>query len=195
MITTRNALAPLVALLVFFSSPSLAGGPDSRSTPPAWNWGSGKMQVEFDIDRSSCTNIKIPVGGATVSSSDSGDRCPVNTVGHGYYFGKKKQTIYGDPIYSSYRYCTTRIIPYRPVQSDCPNDWNDRDRNPTTGTYYDTYKNKSTYKYYYEWDPYYGKPIRTTIYRYRKRTGWEEDTRYTVDPNRIYMRCCEMDVR
>src|SRR5690606_32423896 len=138
----------------------------------------------FKIDTSSCKNIRVPIAGEEVSGSTTGESCPANMVAHGYYFGKKATAEKTTPKYAGTQECKSRW----PSGTNCPS-WSAKVTNPDTGKDYPKYDIYDTYKVVEEKYP--GSPkYLATYWRYHTASGWNTKTVYTVDPNKIYIRCC-----
>lgn len=161
---------------------------DARSVPPGWSWGASQMSAPFDVDENRCTKIPVPVGGSKVGSGAVGESCPANSVAHGYWFAKKKETVYGSPVYMTTS-CWRITKPNRKPGGTCPLVFNGIETNPTTGATVQTYKDiEETWR---TCEPDIGGYLCEVQYRFKKFVRWKSKATYTIDPNKIFMNCCQ----
>lgn len=183
-------ITPIFALLLL--SPAVFAA-DARSTPPAWSWGAGNWDTSVEVDTATCQNIHTPVAGSKVGASDTGESCPAETpVASGYLFGKKKKTIYKDPAkYSAIRTCHRSYRTKGGTHFDtCPSKtWSGKVTNPTTGKQWNQYNDPTQ-----EWkscEPEWGGGFLCDEgWSYREFVEFPSTTSYTIDPDKIYTRCC-----
>lgn len=167
----------LLGFVCWLTVSALGHAADARNTPPAWNWGARTFASDFKVDTQSCSNIRVPIAGAQVTATASGEVCPVNTVAHGYYFGRRTQQIATAPIYQFVTVmCTTAMTLTGTVT------------NPNTGAVYPRYQNIGR-------EPCVNRPGQPAryIYEYDQFVDWQYRTEYTVDPANLFMRCCPAD--
>lgn len=158
-------------VICWLAVPASGFAADARSTTPAWNWGAQPFSSPFRISATDCTNIRVPTAGEAIAAEASGDVCPINTVAHGYYFGKRATQIAISPRYQ-WHFSGGRCGP--------AGSYTGTVTNPNTGEVFPRYRNVSL-----EPCPRNGYMIDLEAFE-----DWNYRTDYTVDPNNVYMRCC-----
>lgn len=145
-----------------------AVGADARSTSPSWNWGAQAFSSAFQINTTACTNIRVPIAGAPVDASATGEACPVNMVAHGYHFNQRVTQI---PTTPRYVFRSGRCGE-RPAQGTVTH--------PITGESFPRTRNGRSELC--------GNGIR--MHEWEEFSDWNYLVDRTVDPEQLYLRCC-----